>query len=60
MPVILPREAEASWLDSKTRDVGAVRELLVPYPAEAMAAYPVSGLVNSVKNDEAACIQRAA
>lgn len=58
MPVILPAEAESRWL--VTADADRLRELLVPLPAEAMAAYAVSGLANSVKNDEPACIERVA
>ena len=37
MPVILAPAAEALWLDGALRDPGALRPLLVPYPAEAMA-----------------------
>ena len=32
-------------------------DLLRPYPAEAMAAFPVSTLVNSPKNEDAQCIE---
>jgi putative SOS response-associated peptidase YedK len=32
---------------------GRNRSLLVPYPAEAMEAYPVSPAVNAVGNDDA-------
>ncbi|WP_166238075.1 SOS response-associated peptidase [Paenibacillus turpanensis] len=57
MPVILPREAEARWLDRGNRDTRALLELLRPYPAEEMTAYAVSPMVGSVKNDEPACIE---
>ncbi len=50
MPVILPKEAEASWL-APTNDVEAIQSLLVPYNADAMTSYAVSDLVNSVKNN---------
>jgi putative SOS response-associated peptidase YedK len=50
MPVILPRAAEAAWLDPDL-DPAAVDALLVPYPAEAMHAAEASMLVNSAKND---------
>ena len=50
MPVILSREAEAVWLDAGTYP-SLLRELLVPYPAEAMDAYEVSTLVNAPNND---------
>ena len=50
MPVILPREAWAAWLDPATP--AADRSgLLVPLPAERMAAWPVTTLVNRVAND---------
>jgi putative SOS response-associated peptidase YedK len=50
MPVILPREAEATWLDpdaSRDRVLG----LLQPYPAALMQSLVASPLVNSVRND---------
>jgi putative SOS response-associated peptidase YedK len=50
MPVILPRSAEAAWLDPEL-DPAAVDSLLVPYAAEEMHAAEASMLVNSVKND---------
>lgn len=50
MPAILRREDEAAWLDP---DAGPddLRQLLRPYPAEALEAYAVSRLVNSPRND---------
>ena len=56
MPVILPPEAHALWLDAEAaRD--DLLALLRPYPGEAMAAYPVSALVNKPANDLPACIE---
>lgn len=49
MPVILPQEAEALWLNQDA-DPAVLRELLVPY-AGNMEAYEVSALVNSPGND---------
>jgi putative SOS response-associated peptidase YedK len=60
MPVILPREAYDRWLDPEEQPSGALDDLLVPYPAEAMTAYPVSRVVNNPANDVPACIQPAA
>jgi putative SOS response-associated peptidase YedK len=37
MPVILPREKEALWLDPAVHAPEALRPLLSPYPAEEMA-----------------------
>jgi len=56
MPVILPGEAEAIWLDQEVQDPELLTSLLTPYLAEEMAAYKVSTLVNSPKNDVAECV----
>jgi putative SOS response-associated peptidase YedK len=50
MPVILPREAEADWLDPELA-VEHAMSLLEPFPGERMVMRPVSPLVNSVQND---------
>ena len=51
MPVILPRETWGTWLD---REAGPadVTELMQPYPAERMDAWPITTLVNSYVNDD--------
>lgn len=51
MPVILRREGEDDWLDPANSEPETLLPLLRPYPAEQMAAYPVSRLVNSPAND---------
>ncbi|MGH7962508.1 MAG: SOS response-associated peptidase [Candidatus Binatia bacterium] len=56
MPVILPREAEALWLDRTVGDPQTLLPLLIPYPDEAMEAYIVSSFVNSPRNDTPTCI----
>ena len=45
MPVILPEEHHDAWLSGESG-----KEILVPYPAERMKAWPVSPRVNSPKN----------
>jgi putative SOS response-associated peptidase YedK len=55
MPLIIGREQYARWLDPADPDAG---DLVVPYPAEAMAYYPVSHRVNSVRNDDASVLDR--
>jgi putative SOS response-associated peptidase YedK len=57
MPVILPRDAEAAWLDRSLEDPEQLLPLLVPYSAENMDAYAVSLAVNSPRNDSPACIE---
>ncbi len=56
MPVILPRDAYAQWIDPSPRLPIDPKKLLVPYPAGEMEAYPVSTLVNSPGNDRAECV----
>ncbi len=56
MPVILPRDAYAQWIDPNPRHPADLKDLLVPYPADEMESYPVSTLVNSPNNDQAECI----
>ena len=51
MPVILPREAEASWLDPEEQDTAMLSELLLPYDSDRMEGYEVSTLVNSPRNN---------
>ena len=51
MPVILPRELESLWLDHDIQDYAALAGILTPYPADGMAVYEVSTLVNSPAND---------
>jgi putative SOS response-associated peptidase YedK len=51
MPVILDRQAWPVWLDTVRTDPGELLGLLVPSPADELEAYPVSTLVNSVRND---------
>lgn len=59
MPVILPKDLEDLWLDSSIEGPRRLLDVLLPYPADEMEAYAVSPLVNSVKNDSAACIEPA-
>lgn len=53
MPVILTGPAIARWLAGPAEALG---DLMAPYPAEAMAAFAVTGRVNRPANDDAACV----
>jgi putative SOS response-associated peptidase YedK len=55
MPVILPPDDYDLWLDPGFKDAKEVSELLKPYRASLMKAYPVSTHVNAVKNDDPQC-----
>ncbi len=59
MPVILPRQAYAQWLDPTEQNPQQLNGLLIPYPAEEMTAYPVSTVVNNPRNDVSGCIEPA-
>jgi putative SOS response-associated peptidase YedK len=59
MPVILPRQHWAAWLDPMQQEAGELVQLLRPYPAEAMRAYPIGGLVNNPRNDRPECLAPA-
>jgi putative SOS response-associated peptidase YedK len=47
MPVILSEEHHEAWLSG-----AAGKEILVPFPAELMKAWPISPRVNSPKNND--------
>jgi putative SOS response-associated peptidase YedK len=59
MPVILPPDRWALWLDPEAPGPGALRPLLRAFPAEAMAARPVSTAVNNPRCDTPACLEPA-
>jgi putative SOS response-associated peptidase YedK len=56
MPVILSPDGYAPWLDPTGADAVALRRLLAPFPAGAMAARPVSRAVNNARFDDPACL----
>jgi putative SOS response-associated peptidase YedK len=51
MPVILPPESYAAWMDPGITEPARLQPLLRPYPAEKMAFHPVGTSVNSPRND---------
>jgi putative SOS response-associated peptidase YedK len=50
MPVILPKEAEETWLHADT-GILTLKGLLKPYRSEFMESYEVSTRVNNFRND---------
>ena len=60
MPVILPPDAYARWLDPANQKTDELRTLLGPGPPGIMAAHAVSKTVNSPANDIPECIEPAA
>jgi putative SOS response-associated peptidase YedK len=59
MPVILDPADYALWLDPARQLAAEVRQLLRPFPATAMTAYPVSTRVNNPAFDDPACLDPA-
>lgn len=57
MPVILPRDREAAWLDPERADPGDLVPLLGPYPANGMRRVAVSRAVNDSRIDRPELIE---
>jgi putative SOS response-associated peptidase YedK len=57
MPVILPMDRRAAWLDP-ARSQEELQSFLVPLDASKMEAYPISSRVGSAKNNDAGIIER--
>jgi putative SOS response-associated peptidase YedK len=49
MPVILPPEDWAAWLDPKPREDESLLSLLKPFDTEQMQAWPVSSAVGKMR-----------
>ncbi len=49
MPVILPPDKYAMWLDRSNTDISSLLQLLKPYPADELEMFPVTPKVNSPK-----------
>ena len=57
MPLFLPRDRWDAWMDSKVTDVEEIRSLMqVPDPDAHLRYWPVSTLVNSIRNNGAELI----
>jgi putative SOS response-associated peptidase YedK len=56
MPVILPADAYHHWLATEDQPPAQLADLLVPYQASDLIAYPVSRMVNSPELDSAELI----
>jgi putative SOS response-associated peptidase YedK len=57
MPVIVHPNGYDLWLDPGMTDAQVASELLKPYDARLMRAYPVSTRINHVANDDVECSQ---
>jgi putative SOS response-associated peptidase YedK len=59
MPVILPPDAYARWLDPALQTTEALRPLLTAYPAEEMTFFPVGPRLNNARNEGPECMAPA-
>jgi putative SOS response-associated peptidase YedK len=59
MPVILDERLVDDWLDPRRQDLDKLSALLEPAPEGFLAQRIVSQRANSVKNDDAACLEPA-
>jgi putative SOS response-associated peptidase YedK len=57
MPVVLTMDEYRTWLERTTTDPTSLKKMFQPYPADLMVMYPVSPLVNKVRNDSADLIE---
>jgi putative SOS response-associated peptidase YedK len=57
MPVVLPRETWAQWLDPANRDTAALLALLRPAPDLGWLIEPVSPRVNDPRHDDPSLIE---
>jgi putative SOS response-associated peptidase YedK len=60
MPVILAPGDYPTWLNSHLTDPGQLKPLYQPFPADLLAAYPVSDRVNTPRNNSHENIRKRA
>ncbi|MBW4644097.1 MAG: SOS response-associated peptidase [Goleter apudmare HA4340-LM2] len=56
MPVIVAPTDYNLWLDPQVQTPETLQHILLPYPAQAMTAYPVSTLVNNSRHNTPECV----
>jgi len=57
MPVLLRPDAVRGWIDPAPADLGTLRALLAPFPAEAMEAVRVGSYVNAASAEGPRCLE---
>ncbi len=56
MPVIVAPQDYGKWLGEDEADPVRLLQMLKPFPADAMMAFPVDAKVGNVKNDDATLV----
>lgn len=59
MPVMLLKEEWNQWLETDNRDTTGLKELLKPFPDDAIDYYEVSKTVNNVRNNTPELVEPA-
>ncbi|GLY27934.1 SOS response-associated peptidase [Kineosporia sp. NBRC 101731] len=59
MPLVLPKDRWADWLDPEVKAADDVRDLTIGLPAGRFSALPITTRVNSVRNDGPALLEPA-
>jgi putative SOS response-associated peptidase YedK len=57
MPAILSPGHYELWIDPDTKTAESLKQVLKPFPSEAMIMFPVSGKVNKASYDDADCVE---
>jgi putative SOS response-associated peptidase YedK len=60
MPVIVDRKDYDVWMGRRIHDSWVLGEVIRPFEADRMEAYPVSDRVNNPKNDDLTCTEPVA
>ncbi len=60
MPVVVPEDDHARWLDPAFRDTESLKPMLVAPPDDFFDLTSVSRWVNNARNDDAECLLPAA
>jgi len=58
MPLILDDKSERNWLDPSITNANELSDLMKPIPSELLAAFEVSSLVNSPKNNRPEVLEK--
>jgi putative SOS response-associated peptidase YedK len=58
-PIVLDEERSDRWLDPGENVRGKLADFLAPWPPEGFEYFPVSTVVNAVRNDGPACLEPA-
>jgi len=57
MPIILPEEAESTWIESTFSTTHEAKQFIQSLDDERMTSYSVSNYVNHAKNNDRTCIE---